>query len=288
MKQLYTLPLIYFISALFSFAQAQTSYGKVLYRVNNGGAVLPSHDTSSVGWSPDDFANPSLYIDTVGSKTFGVFDNIILDGTIPAGTPEYLLQTERALWRWDLPAVSYNFPVPAGQKVEVRLYFSELYFTNPGDRVMDVMIDGIVVLNDLDVVATTGGIFKGTMRFFIVTSDGNLDIDIARVVQQPKVNAIEIIEIKNTVIQGLFDKTVATSLPAYPNPFKDAVSIDLTQITASSVEVFDSYGAKVSGAVSEITGNNLSINLSTCPAGIYFARIMDENSQPQTVRLIKE
>lgn len=289
MRYFYRLALVSLFTCCMLLVEAQTTpFGKVLYRVNNGGTGLPTHDTSSVNWSPDYTEAPSAYIDTVGSKTYGTYESITLDASIDPSIPEYLLQTERGLWNWKLPMLSYNFPVSIGQKVEVRLYFAELYVENPGERIFDVSLEGNIVLDDFDIFAATGGMYKGTMKSFQVSvEDGNLDVDFLRGVQQPKVNAIEIVEVNDAVVQSLLNKKSIASLSVYPNPCKESISIHLDNLKPSEVDVFDVCGLKIHGAETEIVGSTLRVNLSSYNTGIYFVRINNEFNV-YSARVVKE
>ncbi len=54
----------------------------------------------------------------------------------------------------------------------VRLHFAELEEgVGPGGRVFDVSVNGTMVLNDFDIVAETGGAFRGVVREFTVTPE---------------------------------------------------------------------------------------------------------------------
>ncbi|MEU8188459.1 malectin domain-containing carbohydrate-binding protein [Micromonospora carbonacea] len=164
----------------------------VLYRINAAGPAVASTDDGP-DWSADTADAPSPYHNTGSSAaSYGVVPN--LDGTVPAGTPAALYNSER----WDgagAPEMQWDFPVPAGTEVTVRLYLANRYAGTgtPGKRVFDVTLDGTLVLNDLD-LAVTPGHDIGTMRAFTIVSDGNVDIDFGHVVENPLVNAIEIVK----------------------------------------------------------------------------------------------
>jgi hypothetical protein len=163
-----------------------------LLRVNAGGPQL----SDSPAWQADTAAAPSPFNNAASggnSATFSTAATIDLsDASLPAGTPIALFQTAR----FDKPSganLLWDFPVTPGQ-YEVRLYFSEIYsgaFAT-GARVFDVAIEGQTVLNDYDVFADVGG-NKGVMKTFTVSSDAHLNIDFLRVIQNPAVNAIEIL-----------------------------------------------------------------------------------------------
>jgi Tol biopolymer transport system component len=109
-------------------------------------------------------------------------------------TDDGLYQTER----WDPPAspeLRYNVAVPNGSYL-VRLHFAETFAPNfgVGRRVFDVSIEGVRRFDNLDVFAQAGAraaLIKSTM---VDVVDGQLNIWLRRQVQNPFVDAIELIE----------------------------------------------------------------------------------------------
>ncbi|MGC1215260.1 MAG: malectin domain-containing carbohydrate-binding protein [Micromonospora sp.] len=172
---------------------AAPSAANVLFRVNAGGAALTA--PSGPAWATDTATTPSPY-HTTGSNVSTYSTLATLDATVPAGTPAALFSAER----WDLstsPDMQWNFPVTAGQLIQVRLYLANRYSgtSTVGKRKFDVYIDGALKLNDFDPVAAAGGTNRGTMRSFVVTSDGNVDIDFGRVLENPLIQGIEIVKV---------------------------------------------------------------------------------------------
>ncbi|MFG3600053.1 malectin domain-containing carbohydrate-binding protein [Micromonospora chersina] len=164
----------------------------VLYRVNAGGPLVASTD-SGPDWAADDGGNPSPY-HNAGSSTAGFAPVGSVDATVPAGTPAALYTDER----WDPagdPEMRWQFPVPAGTEVQVRLYLANRYdgTAAAGSRVFDVALEGTTVLDDLDLSAGVGH-DVGTMRSFTVVSDGSIDLDFRHVVENPLVDGIEIVK----------------------------------------------------------------------------------------------
>jgi hypothetical protein len=164
--------------------------GTILYRVNAGGP-----EVAAVGggpnWAQDD-GNPNpLHNGVSNDDNWGAPGAV--DGTVPETTPSAIFHTER----WDPgdpPEMAWDFPVPSGTVVELRLYFRNGYSgtADPGTRTFDVLVDGANVLNDFDISGSVGH-DVGTMRSFEVTSDGNIDLDFAHVVENPLINGIEIV-----------------------------------------------------------------------------------------------
>ena len=165
-------------------AQAQTASGDVIYQANAGGGF--SADGES--WSP-----LTDYKVAGGDQTSSHGEPSTIDSSVPAGTPSDIWNTER----WDQGGgeeMQYEFSVPDGQQVEVRLYFYDGYSgtSSVGDRVFDVSIEGQNVLEDFDIIEKYGD-DTGAMESFTVTSDGTIDIDFAHVTENPQINAIEIV-----------------------------------------------------------------------------------------------
>lgn len=159
------------------------------YRVNAGGPAL----ATSPSWSGDTAAAPSPYVNASASAS-GVYTSpsnvTVTHPSIPAGTPAEIFKSER----WD-PAdgaeMQWSFPVTPGT-YQVRLYFAEVWFTSPGERVFDVSVEGSLLLDNYDVVADVGA-FNGVVKSFLVTANSTLDVSFQRVVENPKVSAIEIL-----------------------------------------------------------------------------------------------
>ena len=166
---------------------------RYLYRVNTGGDAAASGDAGP-NWAVDTQDAGSPYRNG-GTNTAGYAPVPNVDGSVPAGTPSVLFDSER----WspsDDPPMRWDFPVPAGRDIEVRLYFANRYggTASPGQRVFDVSLEGTTVLDNYDIVADVGH-DVGTMKSFDITSDGNVDIDFSHVVENPLINAIEIVDL---------------------------------------------------------------------------------------------
>ncbi len=161
----------------------------VLYRVNAGGDLVGD-------WEEDSEANVSPYVLPGATSTETDNTTPTLDGTVPAGTPSELFQSFRRDATKNDPRMEWDFPVTAGEELEVRLFFVELSRCSADNRIFDVEIEGALVLDDFDVFSEAGGACNtGIMRSFTVTPvDGNLDIDFPLVNGRPSVIAgIEIL-----------------------------------------------------------------------------------------------
>ena len=158
------------------------------YRVNAGGPELED----VLYWTSD---RPSVYSNKKSSASRGSHSDASINLThtsIPYGIEEELFQSQR----WDKPGgeeMQWEFVIDPGQ-YEVQLYFSEnnSQLQNIGSRVFDVLIEGNIVLNNYDIYSEAGAGFKGVSESFVITSDDTIDIDFARVTDNPTISGIAI------------------------------------------------------------------------------------------------
>jgi len=151
--------------------------GAEIVRINAGGGDYT--DGNGNLWSAD-----------YGYNTGNVFSTT---NAISGTTDDTLYQRER----WDSggsPELMYSFDVPNGDYT-VNLLFDEAYSGTfgVGLRVFDVLIEGQPVSNDLDIYSEAGSNAALVKSYPVTVSDGQLNIEFLHVVENPKVNAIEVI-----------------------------------------------------------------------------------------------
>jgi hypothetical protein len=105
-------------------------------------------------------------------------------------------------YRWDslsAPEMVYSFPVPNGG-YQVKLHFAEMYepLFAVGRRIFDVRIENAVAIANLDIFAQAGARTALVKTVTTSVSDGRLDIAFVHRVDNPKVNAIEIVSTNST------------------------------------------------------------------------------------------
>jgi hypothetical protein len=93
-----------------------------------------------------------------------------------------------------VPTVKYNFPVSNGI-YHVNLYFAETYALDfkPGARVFNVKIQGNVAVPNLDIFAEAGANAALVSGVDVTVTNGALAIEFDNVVDNAKINAIEIL-----------------------------------------------------------------------------------------------
>ena len=170
---------------------AQVAPGNILYRINAGGAQVTTIDAPNPNWEADQGNGGTQYRNGPSNTSNHTVPN--RDASVPAEVPQSIFQTER----WDPSTgdeMKWFFSMPGPGTYEVRLYFANGYggTSQPGQRVFNVEIEGAPVLTNYDIAADVGhqtGVMKS---FFINVSDGTLNIDFYRVVENPIINGIEI------------------------------------------------------------------------------------------------
>jgi len=105
-----------------------------------------------------------------------------------------LYQTER----WHNNTLSYEIPVPEQGTYTVNLDFAEIYWADAGLRVFDVIAEGNLIADDLDIYAQVGGNAALSISDNVGVTDGVLNIDLVGVVEKPKISSIEVVKEENT------------------------------------------------------------------------------------------
>ncbi len=147
-------------------------------RVNSGGGAYT--DPSGNVWAADSNYSGG-YPDAPGKAISGT--------TTPA------LYADQ---RWAPSTLTYDFAVANGTYI-VNLKFAEIYFSGTGQRVFNIAINGQAVLNNFDIVAAAGGPTKAVDRSFTINvTGGRVTIQMVSTVDDPAVNAIEILKVTTT------------------------------------------------------------------------------------------
>lgn len=167
-----------------------------------------SRFTDSVGreWQQDDFSN--------GGVIFSVAEDELLD-TASDLLPMY--SAERNGGR-NLVLLEYNIPVPNGS-YRLRLHWAEIFdgASNVGDRVFHVLLEGVELFRDFDIVGRYGTKTGGYEEVDVIVSDGFATIKLLRVKRSPKINGIEILQaVATTTIKEITTTSTTTSSTSTP------------------------------------------------------------------------
>jgi beta-galactosidase len=91
---------------------------------------------------------------------------------------------------------TYTFPgLTPGASYTVRLHFDEFYWTQPGQRVFNVSINGAQVLSNFDILATAGGQDIAIVEPFTATANvqGEIVLQFTTITDNAEINGIEVI-----------------------------------------------------------------------------------------------
>ncbi len=150
-------------------------FDSFVFRLNAGGPNFT--DSDGIVWIDD-----TPYVNVAGT------------GNSPqpiAGTAlDTLYQSERFDSGGAEP-MTYRLPVGAGD-YRVHLHFAEVFFTQPGERVFDVLLEGVPVLRNFDIVTEAGAATAIVKSFDMRTLDSEVTIRFEGRVGAPKVSAIEV------------------------------------------------------------------------------------------------
>jgi hypothetical protein len=102
---------------------------------------------------------------------------------IAGTTDDRLYQSER------YGDFSYAIPVANGDYL-VTLKFAEIFWTQPGQRLFNVLLEGVQVINKLDLVAKVGPKAAYDVTLPVRVTDGKLNVAFRSVVDCAKVSAI--------------------------------------------------------------------------------------------------
>ena len=168
----------------------------VLYRVNAGGPEVAAID-GGPHWSADTTSHASAFLVEAGSNTTGSFPTVEPGGTVSLSTPGLIFDTER----WDSPngaEMRWAFDVPIGL-YDVRLFLGNGFggTNDPGERVFDVAIEGIVPshLDNIDLISRFGHQVGGMVSHIVEVTDGTLTVEFLHSVENPLINGIEIVQL---------------------------------------------------------------------------------------------
>ena len=227
--------------------------GTVLYRWNAGTSDVAAVD-GGLNWIADASA-------VVGGPTNVYTGNV---SALDASASQYTIPTGVFTQeRWD-PANGAEMGLEFGNGTlasgvyAVRLLMSEGFFTQAGSREFDVSIENQLFLDDIDLVSTLGAGVGGVFEWIGQVTDGTIDIDFQRVIENPQINGVEIIQLNTTPVDpvisanaGDFSETDGTvslsisSTAAVPTGQTVDVDFELRPIAGSATPELDYTSASL-------------------------------------------
>uniref|UniRef100_UPI001CD62DB8 malectin domain-containing carbohydrate-binding protein n=1 Tax=Cesiribacter sp. SM1 TaxID=2861196 RepID=UPI001CD62DB8 len=200
----------------------------VAYRINSGGGDI----STSIGvFNADAYHSGGNVANKYSAAIAGTTDDL-------------LYQTERYASSKN-GTIQYSLPVSSGQYTVV-LHFAEFHWTAAGQRVFDVSIEGLKVLDNFDIVAKAGANTATSEIITATVADGVLNILLNGAaaeggVDRPKISGLEVLPASGSdqlSVAKVGDENVAAKYAAaetsgfatneivvYPNPFNDIINV---------------------------------------------------------------
>ncbi|XP_024517009.1 probable LRR receptor-like serine/threonine-protein kinase At1g56130 isoform X1 [Selaginella moellendorffii] len=160
--------------------------GRLFFAVNAGGNGLSSTTGSTVQVAFDSDANPNMgFFYGSGPGLWALEVSGSEGGTLPfqgfinmtgAGNTEQELYRSM---RWSSSYIAYHGYSLRPGNYTVMLYFAELVFTEPGYRIFDVVLQGRVVLENLDIAREAGARAAYVMsRNITINNSGSVSVEL--------------------------------------------------------------------------------------------------------------
>jgi len=174
------------------------------FRINAGGANVTATDNGP-DWRFNDAqgaVNGGIYTVNTGFVVSSGLLNANRHNSVPAYVDETVFDQLFAQERYDVPnapEMEFVVPVVNGDFV-VNLYVGNSFeFADQiGDRIFDINIEGVLVEDNLDLIAQFGHEVGGMLSYPITVTDGEVNILFIHDVENPIINAIEILSVDNS------------------------------------------------------------------------------------------
>ena len=240
--------------------------GTIVAAINAGGPALTQ---DGIDFSADQFFdNGTVFVDnTAGNGEQPAFDGTVYESERYGGNHG--------------GTMSYSIPVDPGTYT-VELHFAEIYHSAIGARVFDVLVEGQLVLDDLDILAETGGdinqpfVFQVPGIFSPNDAGGDeadkIDINFRGAVDNGKISGIVIRDVGPQAVVGAAELaiTVNSNNVQVSNYGNDSFQITNTGSKDIQDIVIDVAGALFPDSVFDpfgVAGDTVSKRLTINTAG---------------------
>ena len=133
---------------------------------------------------------------------------------------------DRYFNKWDFTGpYRYDVPVPKdGAYYSVKLHFAEFYYQITRARLFDVLVNGKLVAKNLDIYQEAGYRTAYVLPVVTMVNNGTISIELATKIENPKICAIEILELADYV-----PPATAAPVPPVALPFATRISAGATE-----------------------------------------------------------
>lgn len=298
--------LLNFVEQTFTVTVSEVSISQVLYRINAGGPAIAALD-GEIDWDADTSTQPSPFlINNGGNRVSGYSVDTYTSEVNLSTTPANVFHSERYAAA-GTGGLIYSLPVTTPGVYEVRLYLGNGWngTSSPGTRIFDVSLEGMIYpeMDDIDLSATYGHKVGTVISLEVEVTDGSLDIHFIHGVENPLVNAIEILSSDtsaSTLIAGVeaekqmedsMMKAPSVSGQVYPNPASSFAYVEVSDpaINVKELQVFGYDGRLVKVYEAErvkVADGEYKLNVRDLPDGTFIVRVISEAAPVFTLRLV--
>jgi Malectin domain/Chitobiase/beta-hexosaminidase C-terminal domain/Viral BACON domain len=248
-----------------------TTTGAPLVSINCGGTAMTGLDGTA--WSADQYYSGGDLAYTSYSIT---------------GTSDlFLYRTAR---RGLYGNFSYSIPLANGSYV-LKLKFAEVIYSDKGQRVFNVNVNGTPVLSNFDIVADAGTLTADDKQFPVTVTNGTLQIDVLGVTGFGILNGIQVLPASGTTGPPTPTLSLSTSALSFAgtagaaNPSAQTATVSTTAAWTAA-----SNAAWLTVSPTSGTGNgslSVAANLAGMAAGTYPATVTvtapGATGSPQTI-----
>lgn len=258
-----------------------------LFRVNAGGETLA---TVNGDFLEDTSTNPSQFTNAAAAASIGGTSVVVTNQT---GLPNQAFQN----FRRDSQAgddMRWTFPVYYDASwYKVNLYFIES--VSSANRVFNIVVEGNTVASNFNIMAEAGVKIALKKSYNVYVSDGNLNIQLQRILDNPLISAIEIISLGVNNPNGRLgyqNETEKENNPMeiiiYPNPVQDILFLTINNSEKLSSQLIlnlvNSQGQTIWETVIEDDDSQKSIPLKHLDAGVF--ELILRNSEKRWIKKV--
>lgn len=204
--------------------------------INCGGYAF-QQNASNLAWVGDQYYNGGRPIRRICSSTMYVSNtnDMLCSVRIFGDTSPIDFDDSNNNLTSNTISSSYNIPIPIAGSYSITLGFIEYELTQPQQRIFDVVVEGSVILENLDIFSEAGGTLKpfSTNATDIVIIDGFLTIELIPKVNLPVIATVEVRLVPAKIESSSSQNVQPPSSYMPPNAQPSSMDVVATQAVSS-------------------------------------------------------
>jgi parallel beta-helix repeat protein len=192
-------------------------------------ALINAGSASSVdNWLGNAYQTATTSVSSFGQITINTGEPVIDRSGVVNPAPEAVYRSYATSDSAVGSRLAWTLPADAGDYL-VRLHFMERNNLSEGDLLFDILVNGVVVAEDFDIIAAAGAPYTATIREFSLSLNGGEDLQIELVKRHPGFYSIPVsaIEVLRANPAGVVAPTVDLELSVDNGVTWSAIAEDL-------------------------------------------------------------